>query len=39
MIIKGSVPGPTKRLVKLRLAERAKAGKEPQLSYVSLEPR
>ncbi len=39
VIVKGSVPGPVKRLVKLRLAGRAQAGKETPLSYVSLEPR
>jgi len=39
ILVKGSVPGPAKRLVKLRLARRAKTGKEPTLSYVSLEPR
>ncbi len=39
VIVKGSVPGPVKRLVKLRLAGRAKTAKETPLSYVSLEPR
>jgi large subunit ribosomal protein L3 len=39
IIVKGSVPGPSKRLVKLRLAQREKPGKEPQLSYISVEPR
>jgi large subunit ribosomal protein L3 len=40
LLIKGSLPGPNKRLVKLRAASRGKAdGKEPQLTYVSLESR
>lgn len=39
VLIKGSVPGPTKRLVKLRLSSRAKPGKEPQLGHISVEPR
>jgi large subunit ribosomal protein L3 len=40
VLVKGSVPGPAKRLVKLRLAVRATgAVKEPQLGYVSLSPR
>jgi len=39
ILVKGSVPGPAKRMVKLRLARRAKPGKEPALSFVSLEPR
>jgi len=39
ILVRGSVPGPARRLVKMKLALRAKAGKEPQLSYVSLEPR
>jgi large subunit ribosomal protein L3 len=38
IIMKGSIPGPTKRLVKLRLATREKAGAEPQLQYISTEP-
>jgi large subunit ribosomal protein L3 len=37
VIVKGSVPGPAKRLVKLRLAVRSSGpAKEPQLGYVSL---
>jgi large subunit ribosomal protein L3 len=40
VLVKGSIPGPAKRLVKLRLAVRAPAAvKEPQLGYVSLSPR
>ncbi len=40
LIVKGSVPGPVKRLIKMRLAVRAKgAAKELQLGYVSLAPR
>ncbi|MCI0503167.1 50S ribosomal protein L3 [Candidatus Micrarchaeota archaeon] len=40
VVLKGSVPGPAKRLVKLRLAVREKgAVKEPQVGYVSLSPR
>jgi len=39
ILLKGSIPGPAKRLVKLKLAMRAKTGKEPALSYISLEPR
>lgn len=36
VLLKGSVPGPVKRLVKLRLAVRAApGGKEPQVSYVA----
>jgi large subunit ribosomal protein L3 len=36
VVLKGSVPGPTKRLVKLRLAVRsAPGGKEPQVSYIA----
>lgn len=37
LIVKGSIPGPAKRLVKLRLAARGPAThKEPKLSFVSL---
>jgi large subunit ribosomal protein L3 len=40
VVLKGSIPGPAKRLIKLRLAVRHDgAVKEPQLGYVSLEPR
>jgi len=40
VLVKGSVPGPVKRLLKLRLAVRSKAPvKEPQLGYISLLPR
>jgi large subunit ribosomal protein L3 len=35
VVLKGSVPGPVKRLVKLRLAVRASGAKEPQVSYIS----
>jgi large subunit ribosomal protein L3 len=36
VLLKGSVPGPAKRLIKLRLAVRsAPGGKEPQVSYVA----
>lgn len=36
VVVKGSVPGPVKRLIKLRLAVRATAqAKEPQVGYVS----
>lgn len=40
VLLKGSVPGPAKRLLKLRLAVRAGgAPKEPQVTFVSLAPR
>jgi len=41
VVVKGSVAGPVRRLVKLRLAVRAPRGavKEPQASYISLAPR
>jgi len=39
LIIKGSLPGPNKRLVKLRAASRGKMAKEPQLTYISLGTR
>ncbi|MEW6722897.1 MAG: 50S ribosomal protein L3 [Candidatus Micrarchaeota archaeon] len=40
VLVKGSVPGPAKRMVKLRLAVRAKgAAKEAPLGFVSLAPR
>ncbi len=39
IIVKGSIPGPVKRLVKLKLALRASIGKEPQVSYISLDPK
>jgi large subunit ribosomal protein L3 len=41
VVVKGSVAGPVRRLVKLRLAVRAPGGaaKEPQASYISLAPR
>ncbi|MBU0533037.1 50S ribosomal protein L3 [Candidatus Micrarchaeota archaeon] len=34
VMLKGSIPGPAKRLVKLRLAVRASAAKEPQLTFL-----
>lgn len=40
VILKGSVPGPVKRLIKLRLAVRAKGpAKEPSVGFVSLSPK
>ncbi len=40
VLLKGSIPGPAKRLIKLRLAVRAASGgKEPQVGYISLAPR
>jgi len=33
--VKGSVPGPAKRMVKLRLAVRKKAAKEAQVTFLS----
>lgn len=39
VVLRGSVPGPVKRLVKLRLAVRGKTGKDPQLLHISREPR
>ncbi|MFH0885157.1 MAG: 50S ribosomal protein L3 [Candidatus Micrarchaeota archaeon] len=40
VVVKGSVPGPVKRLIKLRLAVRAKEpAKELSLGYVSLLPK
>ena len=40
VVVKGSVPGPVKRLIKLRLAVRAKGPvKEPSLGFVSLSPK
>lgn len=40
LLVKGSIAGPAKRLVKIRLAVRIPSpAKEPALSYVSLEPR
>ncbi len=40
LVVKGSVPGPAKRLIKLRLAVRHDGAiKEPQLGFVSLEPK
>jgi large subunit ribosomal protein L3 len=35
VVVKGSIPGPVKRLVKLRLGVRGKALKEPAVSFVS----
>ncbi|MFH1393639.1 MAG: 50S ribosomal protein L3 [Candidatus Micrarchaeota archaeon] len=39
VVVKGSIPGPVKRMVKLRLASRGKAGEEPQLIEISLDPK
>jgi large subunit ribosomal protein L3 len=39
LIVKGSVPGPSKRLVKLRLAMRKDGMKEMPLNYVSLDSK
>lgn len=40
VLVKGSIPGPSKRLVKLRLGVRPVAPqKEQQISYVSIEPK
>lgn len=40
VVVKGSVPGPVKRLVKLRLAVRASAAApEPKLGFISLSPK
>ncbi|HID72433.1 TPA: 50S ribosomal protein L3, partial [Candidatus Micrarchaeota archaeon] len=39
VVVKGSIPGPAKRLVKLRLAYRGKAGEEPQVMHISLDPK
>ncbi|MFH1784803.1 MAG: 50S ribosomal protein L3 [Candidatus Micrarchaeota archaeon] len=40
VLVKGSIPGPAKRLVKLRLAVRPTgSAKEPQVSFVSLAPK
>ncbi len=41
VVVKGSIPGPTRRLVKLRLAVRApvSAPKEMNLGYISLDPK
>lgn len=40
VILKGSIPGPAKRLVKLRLAVRPTGpAKEPQVSFVSMTPK
>ena len=39
IILKGSVPGPVKRLVKLRTAVRNKTPKEVKLTFISTESR
>lgn len=39
ILIKGSVPGPAKRLVRFRCAVRAKTGKEPKVTYTSLDSK
>jgi len=38
VVVRGSIPGPTKRLVKLRLAVRASPLGEPQVTFVSTAP-
>lgn len=40
VVLKGSVPGPTKRLLKLRLGVRSDPpAKEPSISFISLDPK
>ncbi len=39
IMVKGSIPGPTKRLVRLRCAVRAKPGKELRIIYISTESK
>jgi large subunit ribosomal protein L3 len=40
VVLKGSIPGPVKRLIKLRLAVRSpSAAKEVPMTYVSMSPR
>lgn len=39
VLLKGSIPGPSRRMVKLRLSVRGKPGEEPQLAFVSTEPK
>ncbi|MBI2079230.1 50S ribosomal protein L3 [Candidatus Micrarchaeota archaeon] len=40
LVVKGSVPGPTRRLVKLRLGVRSYGQvKEPSVSFISLDPK
>ena len=39
LLVKGSVPGPSKRLVKLRLAVRESGVKEPKVNYISLDSK
>lgn len=39
ILLKGSVPGPTKRLVKLRVAARNPQPKDVKVTFVSTEPR
>ncbi len=39
VVVKGSIPGPAKRMVKLRLAVRGKAGENPKLMHISLDPK
>lgn len=39
MLIKGSVPGPAKRLVKMRVAARNNGFKEVKITYISNDPK
>ncbi len=39
ILLKGSIPGPAKRLVRLRCAVRAKPGKEPRITYINTDSR
>jgi large subunit ribosomal protein L3 len=39
IILKGSIPGPAKRLVRLRRAVFAKPAKEPKITYISTESK
>lgn len=39
MLLKGSLPGPKKRLIRLRCARRAKPGKEPKITYISIDSK
>ena len=39
IILKGSIPGPAKRLIKLRLSSRPIPAQETQLTFVSIQPR
>ncbi len=39
VLLKGSIPGPSRRMVKLRLSVRGKPGEEPQISSISTDPK